>query len=202
MHGFEAALSLTRDVLQVLLGPTGYGICVWFLVGIFAWSGIAKLRQPALAAKALVDFGVTRRLHPHFGLALGAAESLLALALALGIHLHFFLFVAAILLWSFVLLITRSLWSGKRFPCFCFGNADSQLSRWTLARTGALALLASLLALTPVPIDLLRDWSAGNLLQAIAALAVLAILVLVSYIPRLLAWNRDLLMQRRLVEGE
>jgi len=54
----------------------GYGVAIWILAIIFAWSGIAKLWQPTLAARALVDFGVLRRVRPHLGSALGVAELL------------------------------------------------------------------------------------------------------------------------------
>ena len=99
--------------------------------------------------------------------------------------------IAALLLWFFALLIGRSLGTGERFACFCFGDAESQLSRATLLRTAALALLASLLALVPTPQDVSPGLSVVSLLDAIASGALLATIVLISYIPRLVRWNRD-----------
>ena len=76
MNGFESAFSLLGEVLYLVTSPAGYGIAIWILAIIFVWSGLAKLRRPTLAAMAMNDFGVLRRVRPR----LGAAELLLALA--------------------------------------------------------------------------------------------------------------------------
>ncbi len=188
MSGFEAAFSLVAELLRLVTAPTGYGIAVWILAIIFVWSGLAKLRRPTLAAMAIVDFGVLRRVRPRLGSALGAAELLLALFLITGTIPAIFLPVTAGLLWIFVLLISRNLWSGKDFACFCFGDADSRLSRLTLVRTAALALLASVLAAAPLPY---AGFSQAYLLQAITAAALVGSMVLGSQIRRLLRWNGD-----------
>lgn len=99
MNGFERALLLARDALDVLTGATGYGIAIWFLAFIFTWSGIAKMRRPTLAAMAMVDFGVVRHLRPRLGFALGTIELLLALFLALGVYPSLFLYMTDALLW-------------------------------------------------------------------------------------------------------
>ena len=187
MNGFGSAIALLTQVFDLVTGPAGYGIAIWVLAVIFAWSGFAKLRRPALAAMAMNDFGILRRVRPNLGRALGAMELLLALSLITGTLLVVILPVTAGLLWFFVLLIARSLWLGKDFSCFCFGDADSRLSRLTLVRTTALALLASALVVVP-------RWYAGfdqiYLLQAISAAALVGAIVLASRIPRLLRWNR------------
>jgi Methylamine utilisation protein MauE len=188
MSGFEAAFSLVAELLRLVTAPTGYGIAIWILAIIFVWSGLAKLRRPTLAAMAIVDFGVLRRVRPRLGSALGAAELLLALFLITGTIPAIFLPVTAGLLWIFVLLISRNLWSGKDFACFCFGDADSRLSRLTLVRTAALALLASVLAAAPLPY---AGFSQAYLLQAITAAALVGSMVLGSQIRRLLRWNGD-----------
>jgi hypothetical protein len=188
MSGFEAAFSLVAELLRLVTAPTGYGIAVWILAIIFVWSGLAKLRRPTLAAMAIVDFGVLRRVRPRLGSALGAAELLLAVFLITGTIPAIFLPVTAGLLWIFVLLISRNLWSGKDFACFCFGDADSRLSRLTLVRTAALALLASVLAAAPLPY---AGFSQAYLLQAITAAALVGSMVLGSQIRRLLRWNGD-----------
>jgi hypothetical protein len=188
MSGFEAAFSLAAELMHLVTAPTGYGIAVWILAIIFVWSGLAKLRRPTLAAMAIVDFGVLRRVRPRLGSALGAAELLLALFLITGTIPAIFLPVTAGLLWIFVLLISRNLWSGKDFACFCFGDADSRLSRLTLVRTAALALLASVLAAAPLPYAV---FSQAYLLQAIIAAALVGSMVLGSQIRRLLRWNGD-----------
>ena len=188
MNGFESALALLAKVLDLVTAPEGYGIAVWILAIIFVWSGLAKLRRPALAAMALTDFGILRRVRPRLGGALGAVELLLALVLITGTLSVVFLPLTAGLLWFFVLLIARSLWSGKDFSCFCFGDADSRLSRLTLIRTTALAVLASLLVAAPQPY---ASFDQIYLLQAISAVAFVGTIVLASQTPKLLRWNRD-----------
>jgi hypothetical protein len=188
VNGFESAISLFAKALHLITAPTGYGIAVWILAIVFAWSGVAKLRRPTLAALAMMDFGVLRRVRPGLGSALGAAELLVALSLATGTLPGIFLPVTAGLLWFFVLLIAKSLLSGKDFACFCFGETDSRLSRMTLVRTVALALLASVLALAPLPY---ASFDQTYLLQAISAAAFVGTIVLGSQIANLLRWNRD-----------
>ncbi len=189
MNGFEAALSLVADGIRLVTGPSGYGVAIWILGIVFAWSGIAKLQKPVLAAMAMVDFGVFRRVKPRLGGALGAAELSLALLLVTGAPPKVFLPVTAGLLWIFVLLIARSLWAGKQFACFCFGEANSKLSRLTLARTATLALLASVLAVAPTPAY--AGFGLTYALQAASAAAIVGTVVLGSLVPRLLRWNKD-----------
>jgi hypothetical protein len=191
VNGFESALSLAADAIRLAMTSAGYGIVVWVLAIVFAWSGIAKLRQPILAAMAMVDFGVLRRVRAPLGSALGAAELSLALVLATGALRTVFLAIAAALLWLFTLLIAKSLRSGKRFACFCFGEADSELSRLTLVRTATLALLASVLAVAPQPIGAYPELGSSYALQAASAMAIVGAIVLGSQIPKLLRWNKD-----------
>jgi hypothetical protein len=189
VNGFESALSLFARALQLITAPAGYGIAVWILAIAFVWSGVAKLRQPTLAAMAMMDFGVLRRVRPWLGSALGAAEVLVALSLVTGTLPALFLPITAGLLWFFVLLIAKGLLSGEDFACFCFGDADSRLSWLTLVRTATLALLASLLAVAPLP-----DYaglSETYVLQATSAAAIVGGIVLVAQIPNLLRWNKD-----------
>lgn len=188
MNGFESALSLLSEFVYLLRAPAGYGVAIWILTILFVWSGLAKLRRPVLAAMAINDFGVTRKVRPRLGSALGGAELLLALSLVTGALPIVFLPLTAALLWFFVLLIAKSLWSGEDFSCFCFGDADSRVSRLTLVRTVALALLASALAVAPLPYAGLDQ---TYLLQAISAAAFVGAITLGAQIPKLLRWNRD-----------
>jgi Methylamine utilisation protein MauE len=173
---------------DLLTTPAGYGIAVWILAIVFAWSGLAKLRRPTLAAMAVHDFGVLSRVRPRIGGVLGASEMLLALALIIGALPVVFLPVTAGFLWTFVLLITRSLRLGKDFSCFCFGDSDSRVSRLTLIRTAALAGLASILALAPLRY---AGFDQVYLLQAISAAALVGTIALAGKIPKLLRWNRN-----------
>jgi len=191
MNGFESAFAIFAKVLHLLTAPAGYGIGVWVLAIIFIWSGVAKLRQPALAAMAITGFGVLHRVRPRLGSALGAAEVLLAVLLITGLLPVLVLPVTAGLLWFFVLLIARSLWSGRDFACFCFGDADSRLSRLTLIRTAALALLATVLAVAAPSVGTYAGFSETYVLQGVSAAAFVGAVVLSSQISKLLRWNKD-----------
>jgi hypothetical protein len=188
VNGFGSAVALLAQIFDLVTGPAGYGIAIWVLAIVFVWSGLAKLRRPALAAMAMNDFGILRRVRPGLGRALGAVELLLALSLITGTLLVVVLPVTAALLWFFVLLIARSLWLGKDFSCFCFGDADSRLSRVTLVRTTVLALLASALVVVPLRY---AGFDQVYLLQAISAAALVGAIVLASRIPNLLRWNKN-----------
>jgi Methylamine utilisation protein MauE len=188
VNGFESAAALLAKVFGLVTGPAGYGIAVWVLAIIFVWSGLAKVRRPALAAMAMNDFGILRRIRPRLGGALGAVELLVALSLIIGAFPVLILPVTAGLLWFFVLLIARSLWAGRDFSCFCFGDADARLSRLTLVRTIALALLASALVVAPIRY---AGFDQVYLFQAVCAAALVGAIVLASRIPRLLRWNKD-----------
>jgi hypothetical protein len=191
MNGFESAFSLFAKVPHLVTGPTGYGIAIWVLAIVFMWSGGTKLRQPTLAAMAMVDFGVLRRVRPHLGSALGAAELLLALLLVTGTLPVLSLPITAGLLWFFVLLIAKSLWFGKDFACYCFGETDSKLSGLTFVRTATLALLASILTVAPQQMGTYAAFSGTYVLQAISAAALIGAIALGSQIPKLLRWNKD-----------
>jgi hypothetical protein len=192
MGGFAAAVSIVEDAVREMTGVTGASVATWFLATIFAISGVTKLRRPALAAMAMVDFGVLRRFQPAFGRALGVAEISLALALAIAPRPS--VSVAAVLLWGFALLIVRSLVAGDRFPCFCFGETDATISAWSLARTTALALLATGAALGRSPF--LRPTDVVGALEFVVGVALLGTLVLAGQVRQLVRWNRDPLGQR------
>jgi Methylamine utilisation protein MauE len=121
---------------------------------------------------------------------LGVFEFLLGLALAVNVLPRVAVLVAFLLLGFFSLLIARSLWVGDKFACFCFGETDSSLSGWTLARTGALALLAGAAASVPAPDSLNQDFQTG-VFQAIIALSLLGVIVLTASLPQLIAWGSD-----------
>ncbi len=193
MHGFAALSSFVRTVEGLAVSEPGRGVAIWLLVGVFAWSGVAKLRRPTLAAMAIVDFGVTRRARPVLGVLLGSVEVLLATLLALGVLSRLVLALTAMLLWFFALLIARSLRAGANFACFCFGEADDRLSGWTLVRTIALALLASMETLTALSLSSTTVPYATRILQAIAALSLLGTIVLARSIPRLLRQSNHFL---------
>lgn len=174
--------------MTAIMSADGAGVLSWFLVAVFVVSGIVKLRRPALAAMALVDFQIVKRPLPVLGLALGAFE--LAVALGLALWPGVAIFFAAPLLWFFTLLIARSLQGGDDFACFCFGESEGEISRWTLARTTALAALATIVALGS---PRLWRWAAGEpWLELVAAAALFGLVVLARQLPPLLRWNRGI----------
>lgn len=186
MGGFASAAALLGDGVEALMSPAGSGVASWFLAAVFAISGVVKIRRPALAARALVDFQITQTPNPLLGGLLGAAEVLLALGLALVPAVALFFAVPVLLL--FTVLIARGLRAGEKFACFCFGESEDSLSRWTLARTAILALLATLLALGE---PRLWRWNGGEpWLELVAAASLFGIVVLVRQFPPLLRWNR------------
>lgn len=138
----------------------------------------------------MADFGIVRRPRTGFGRVLGMAEVLLAVLLVSEVVPAYTLPVTAALLWFFAFLIIRSLRSGESFACFCFGDSNSKISRWTLARTVALALMAS----AQVPVPVLAGYpvlSQTYAIQAVSAVALVGTLVLIGWIPKLLSWNKD-----------
>lgn len=159
-EGLQSAFSALSD-------QPVFGAAAIFLGLIFAISAVPKLRRPELAAMAIVDFGVAQRVHRSAGLTLGAGELTLAVALAAAAgtasQLRFVpMALAAILLWTFVFLIGRALRSAEHFSCFCFGDTEDSISVSTLARSCALALLATAmaaLALSDVAAPDLQAWA-------------------------------------------
>lgn len=150
--GFDAFGRGVASGFDALQGASLFGTLSFLLGLVFLLSAIPKLRKPQLAALAMVDFGVATRARPSMGLALGLAELLLAVALgaaaitAATASRVIPVMAAAAVLWVFAALIGRTLRSPDRFSCFCFGSEEAAISSRTLLRTGALAILASLLA--------------------------------------------------------
>ncbi len=186
MHGFGAAAAFLKDALSPLSDAHYHGVGVAVLAIVFAWSSAAKIHRPMLAAMALVDFGIVRKVARWHGTALGVGEGILAIALVSGLAADVSLTAATVLLWFFVAIIAGQLLAGRTFACFCFGDSDSVLSRWTLARTGALAVLAALLAaFAPLHVTTERELSVPAL-QWITAVALVGATVLVHQSTRLM----------------
>lgn len=191
MGGLETSALLVRALLQAFTDPDVAGIGVWMLALVFTWSAVAKLRRPRLGAVAMRDFGVVSSTHPAYGVALGMVELSLAVMLMLKVHSTWVLAASAALLGAFAALIARSLLRRERFDCFCFGESGEGLSRLTLIRTTALAVMATALAFAAD-----SNFSGSVLhqvdaLQVVSAAALIGVLVLGSKLPRLLGWNRD-----------
>lgn len=150
MNGLERIAAGAADAFEFLGRPAVYGIALFLLALVFLLSAYPKFRKPRLAALAIVDFGVMKEVRTEAGLGLALVELILAVALILSVVVGGAAAIAvaalaAVLLWTFVVLIARALRSPERFSCFCFGS-DAGLSAWTLTRSTLLALLATALA--------------------------------------------------------
>lgn len=200
MNGFSAVISLTLSVITVLREPVAVRATLYFLSGVFLISGISKIRRPELVAMSMVDFGIADAVHPRFGRGFGALELMLAVMLVpSGLwsgRLSWLTPTAvAMLLWSFVVLLARSLISGHRFPCHCFGNDESALSGWTLGRTIVLAGAATLAALETRTTGA-NPGAAEAILELICAMAALSVVGLGQRLGGLLRWNQQSRGQR------
>jgi hypothetical protein len=197
VHGLRSLLDSLGDAFALGGDNDVYRIGLWLLAGVFTWSGVAKVRNPAVAALALVDFRLVETPRRGLGRAVGIAE--LALAALLGVSAIVGrplaavpLAAALVLLAFFCALIGRSLLAGEQFPCACFGNAESTLSRLTLLRTGSLALLA-LVLLAAAPTGSAAVAADDVALQLVTAAALLAVLVHAAQAVHLIRGTRSLL---------
>src|SRR5687768_2284910 len=152
-------------------------------------AGAAKVRDPLPLMRALVSAGVPSRpvLAPlvRVGAAVEIVLGLLAIATgsalaAAGVALSYLAFT------GFVLLALRR--GGVLASCGCFGKADTPPTGLHVAVTGALAVVAGVVAARPLGAlpDLLASspWNGLPLLLASAAVAVTTYLVL-SLLPLL-----------------
>jgi uncharacterized membrane protein YphA (DoxX/SURF4 family) len=193
MGGFEALVDLV-SAGGSFLGPSLAGSSIWLLAFVFCFAGIAKVRRPRLAARTLVEFRLVR--HPYALLAglVGAFESLIAIGLVTPASTRLAVLVAAPVLWVFTVLLAASVRRGDRFPCFCFGDAETPLSARSAWRTALLAVLASTLAVSIVVAHRPQATVLDEATRAMLAGGVLAMYALLSNIPRLAGLHRRFLI--------
>jgi len=171
-----------------LSNQAAFSAGAWALALVFLASAVPKLRKPELAAMAMVDFGVITKPRPIAGTALGAGEVALALALSLAacggstVIRVVPVALAAGALWVFSVLILRSLRSSDRFECFCFGEGG-EISGATLARTSAMAVVASVFAVAAPSVPSGVPGAEAALLSLIVAASVLGVTALLSTLP-------------------
>jgi len=155
------------------------------LVAVLAVSGAVKVRHPLPPALAMARFGVVRGIHPGLGRSLGLAE----LAIAGSVYLFPArpepLVLVVGLLAVFEFLIIRTLRTGGRFPCACFGDESEVLSAWTAMRTGAL-LLVAVVATGVAALEDIPSISAGRSTEGVVVGALgLCVAALFSGLSRL-----------------
>lgn len=150
MSGLDALTALLQDAIDVLMSASFVAVGAAFLSLILLWAGTTKVIHPALAAKAVVNFGLTQRSVPLVGFTAGLIEVSLAVGLMLPSVRLEALIGSTTLLWLFVSLLGHAYFRGARFACYCFGSPTSALSPAALARTGVLAVLASSVTLVEI----------------------------------------------------
>lgn len=114
------------------------------LAAVLLVAGVGKLADRAGTRRSLRDFGAPEITVPAVAVLLPVAEIAMAIALLPAATATWAAAAAAVLLALFAAGIARVLRSGQRPDCHCFGAMHSRpVTARTLARTGALALLAA-----------------------------------------------------------
>jgi uncharacterized membrane protein YphA (DoxX/SURF4 family)/peroxiredoxin len=120
------------------------------VAAVLGLAGLAKLADREGARRAVHEFGVPARLVRPLGLLIPLAELGIAAGLVPGASARAAAAAAATLLAIFSGAVTVVLVRGRRPDCHCFGRLHSAPAGWqTLARIGALAAIATLVALQP-----------------------------------------------------
>ncbi len=115
------------------------------LAGVFLIAAAAKLGDHSGSRKALLEFGVPKRLAGLLAVLLLIAELGVAIALLPATSAWFGALGALGLLALFILGISANLARGRTPDCHCFGQIHSEpIGLSTLARNGALAAIAGL----------------------------------------------------------
>lgn len=114
-----------------------------FLALVFGAAGIAKAADKAGSRRAIIDFGVPKRLAPLIAWCLPLVEILVALALIPLITAWWGAIGALVLLSAFTLGIGVNLARGQAPDCRCFGQIHSEPVSWlTFVRNLLLAVVA------------------------------------------------------------
>lgn len=158
-------------------------IITWLVAWVFLWAGVTKLLRPDGAARAVVDFGITKSPSRAAGRSVGVLEVGIALFLVVPGTARLGASMATLVLVVFTGLIGRALHSGRDFPCFCFGTEASRISRGSLARSASLAALTGTVtiafpALRPDPLETVLAAAASLSIVGAAVVGWLLISVL------------------------
>lgn len=156
MNGVDAMITTGTFFARAALDPRARLVATSLLGVVFILSGIPKVRRPDLAAMAFVDFGLVRTVRTQFGVLLGATECLLGVALLTSIAAPLPTALSVVALWTFTVLLARTLRSGRAISCFCFGGSDL-ISTRTVVRTLGLAVMSSAVMLLPSPVAGIAD---------------------------------------------
>lgn len=195
MDGFSELLQRAGDFFAAFREPEVHSTTVWILAIILAGSALVKLRHPGRAALAMADFGLVREPRRGFGVGAGVVEASISASVGVvaladsGDSGDVVLILTAALLWLFVTLLVRALRSGQPMACMCFDDSD-EIRPATAWRTGAIAALATVLALAPRGTGTAESWNLA-LAELVLAVVLVATVVLLLRVPRLLRLNRE-----------
>lgn len=120
------------------------------VAGVLVVAAVTKLRQPWVAADAMVHFGVLREDRAWTGRALGVLELGIAVGLLIAWRSTYPGIGAALLFFAFAFLIGSALRRGESFACGCLSAREDHIGVHTLARTIVLLMLAVAAAAAPV----------------------------------------------------
>ncbi len=114
------------------------------LAAMFAFAGVAKLRDPGGTASMLQDFGAPQLAARPFARALPLVELAVALALVPYATAFWGSLAALCLLAAFTAAIGANLLLGRKPECRCFGAvAAAPIGAWTLGRNAVLLAVAA-----------------------------------------------------------
>lgn len=173
------------------------------LAAVFVTAGAAKLADRAGSVRALRDFGIPAAFLPSLGLLLPLAEIATAVALLTAASAWYGALAALGLLLCFCVAIAVNLVQGRNPDCHCFGQLHSAPASWsTLARNGALTLIAGLVVLQgrdaagPSAVAWIGAFTVGELLGVVGGLVVLGLLATQTWLlVQLTSQNGRLLLR-------
>lgn len=194
MTGIQVLLGWSAQGLRVLQNSHTQFTLITVIGIVFIWSGVAKLRQPMLAAMAIMDFGLLSRVNRSIGSLAGIFELGLGVILVSGRLPLTTTIMAMTMFGAFSLLIARSLRRGKNFACYCFGDSDAKLSRLTLFRSVALMLVSATIvwSLLVNPLDSSARTMTQTVLHDMAALSLVGIVFCVAQFLLMLQREREI----------
>lgn len=160
----------------------------YLLAAVFILAGSFKLQHPQVAADSIVAFGVGTQANPRNGLALGAAEVIIALLLVADQTAAFGALAVVIATLLYLTLIVLALYRGRRFPCACFSSAADDIDSGTALRAGILVVVALMAAYGSLRGAVPIRWS-DRPLYVVVAVALIALVALANSTVRV--WRRN-----------
>lgn len=116
------------------------------LLGVaFGWAALAKLAGSTRWRGALEGYRLPPRVERASVWAAPAAEALVVILLAANLQAGAAAATALLATFSLVIVRTRSLGSGDKLPCGCFGSTETRDYRVLLVRNATLGALAALI---------------------------------------------------------